>query len=189
MKRKFGDIVESHNKMLEALKDIEHEIMSACDAAVKCIKSGGKILFCGNGGSAADAQHLAAEFIGRFMIDRAPIPAFALTTDSSILTCVSNDYSFDDVFSRQVSALCNKNDLLVGISTSGNSKNVVEAVKSAKKNGAITIGMLGKDGGALMDLVDFPICIAHPETARIQEGHIMIGHFMCEIIESSVVDR
>jgi D-sedoheptulose 7-phosphate isomerase len=137
----------------------------------------------GNGGSAADCQHLAAEFVGRFKLERKGYPAIALTTDTSILTAVGNDYSFDSIFSRQIEALGKEGDLVVGISTSGNSKNIIRGVEKAKELGLYTVGLLGKDGGALKDLVDLPLVVPIDNTARIQECHILIGHIVCEIVE------
>ena len=143
-------------------------------------------MFCGNGGSAADSQHLAAEFTGRFTAERKPLAALALTTDSSALTCIGNDYSFDDVFSRQLAALGKSGDTLVAISTSGNSANVVKAVQVAKEMGIYTIGMLGKDGGKLSSLCHLNLLVPSTNTARIQEAHILIGHILCGAVERSL---
>tara|TARA_B100000953_G_C17798486_1_gene351307 strand:- start:194 stop:619 length:426 start_codon:yes stop_codon:yes gene_type:complete len=137
----------------------------------------------GNGGSAGDAQHIAAELVGRFKKERKAMPALALTVDTSSLTALGNDYGFDTIFERQVEALANKNDTVIGISTSGNSENVVRAVNKANSIGAFTIGLLGNDGGKLKDAVNLPIIIPSNDTARIQEVHITIGHIICEIIE------
>ncbi|WP_456395564.1 D-sedoheptulose 7-phosphate isomerase [Desulfurobacterium sp.] len=150
------------------------------------VKEGGKILICGNGGSAADAQHIAAEFIGRFLLDRRALPAIALTTDSSLLTAVGNDFGFDVIFERQVDALGIKGDVLIGISTSGNSENVVRAVLKARQKGLLTVGFLGRDGGKLKNLVDYPIVVKTFSTPRIQEVHITIGHVLCDFIEKSM---
>jgi D-sedoheptulose 7-phosphate isomerase len=141
------------------------------------------VFFCGNGGSAADAQHLAAEFVGRFQKERTGLPALALTTDTSILTSISNDYGFEQVFARQVQALVRRNDLVVGISTSGNSPNVLQAVAAAKAKEAYTVGMTGRDGGRLAELCDVCIKVPSDITARIQETHILIGHILCQIID------
>jgi D-sedoheptulose 7-phosphate isomerase len=149
----------------------------------ECLESGGKLLFFGNGGSAADAQHLAAEFVGRFVKERRALPAIAFTTDTSILTAVGNDYGFDQVFSRQVQALGQPNDVAIGISTSGNSPNVLLAFREASKMGLKTIGLAGKDGGQLARSVDLPIVVPASNTARIQECHIAIGHLFCELVE------
>lgn len=145
---------------------------------------GGKIMCCGNGGSAADAQHFAAELTGRFVKNRKPLAALALTTDMSAITAIGNDFSFDDIFSRQVEALGNSDDILIAISTSGNSNNVIKAVKAANKLDMITVGLLGNDGGILKELCDYPIVVPSQNTARIQEIHTMIYHFWSEIIDS-----
>ena len=147
------------------------------------LKKGGKILFCGNGGSAADAQHIAAELIGRFVNDRRALPAVALTTDTSALTAISNDYGYDHVFSRQIEGLCAEGDVLIAISTSGNSPSILEAVKAAKALGATTLGLTGKSGGELKDAVDCALVVPSSTTARIQEMHIVIGHLLCALIE------
>lgn len=158
-------------------------IEASVTALVKCLKDGGKILLCGNGGSAADSQHIAAEFIGRFQKERRALPAIALTTDTSALTALGNDYGFDVVFSRQVEALGNKGDVLIGISTSGNSKNVLEAVKKAKSQGLVTITLTGNDGGTLAPLSDIKLIAPSKITARVQESHITIAHTICELVE------
>ena len=147
------------------------------------IARGNKILICGNGGSAADAQHIAAEIVGRFMKERAALPCIALTTDSSILTAVANDYGFDHIFSRQVYALASSGDLVVGISTSGNSKNVVNAILSANHRGCCTAALTGKSGGSLVSCSDLCIQVPSANTATIQECHILIGHVLCSIID------
>ena len=153
-----------------------------------CLRAGGKLLFFGNGGSAADAQHLAAEFVGRFVRERAGLPAIALTTDSSILTAVGNDYGFDQIFARQVQALGRPGDVAIAISTSGNSPNIIEGVKAARKGYLKTIGLSGKDGGLLAAEADVVITIASTSTARIQECHITIGHLLCELTEEALAE-
>ncbi len=163
-------------KNIRTIEKISREV-------VKTLKKGGKILFCGNGGSAADSQHLAAEFVGRFKRERRPIPAISLTTNTSTLTAISNDYSFKNVFSRQVQAIGKKGDLLIGISTSGKAENVILAVKVAKKIGIKTIGLTGKNGGKLSELSDIPFIVPSNDTARIQEAHILIGHILAEIAD------
>ncbi|WP_457639470.1 D-sedoheptulose 7-phosphate isomerase [Persephonella sp.] len=149
----------------------------------KRLKSGRKVLICGNGGSAADAQHFAAEIVGRFEKERRGYPAIALTTDTSALTAIGNDYGFDQIFSRQVEALGEKGDILIGISTSGNSQNVIKAVETAKKIGIFTVGFLGKDGGKLKEIVDTAFIVPHSRTARIQEVHLTLEHTLCNIID------
>lgn len=172
-----------HAAVWKATQALAPQIAKAGDLFSQALQTGHKILFCGNGGSAADAQHLAAEIIGRFQKERAPYPALALTVDTSILTAVANDYGYDTVFSRQVQGLGQTGDVLVGISTSGNSKNVVAAIAAAREKGMSVIGLTGQGGGSMADLCD--VCLAVPSsvTARTQEMHIMIGHILCEIAE------
>jgi D-sedoheptulose 7-phosphate isomerase len=158
-------------------------VEKAAQVIVAAMKNGGKILLCGNGGSAADSQHIAAELIGRFQKERKSLPALALTTDTSILTALSNDYSFDIIFSRQVEGLGKKGDVLLGISTSGNSPNVVKAIEQASQMGIKTIAMTGRDGGRLAKIADIAIVVPSAKTARIQESHITLLHAVCEVIE------
>lgn len=150
----------------------------------RSLRAGNKLLLCGNGGSAADSQHIAAELIGRYKNERGPLSALALTTDTSILTCVGNDYSYEDIFSRQVLGLARPGDVFIGISTSGNSANVVKAAQVAREVGCRTVGLLGNDGGRLASLCDHPIVIPSNDTPRIQEMHILIGHMLCEFLEN-----
>jgi len=171
---------------LKVAQDCGQTIVSAARQIAECLHSGGKLLFFGNGGSAADAQHLAAEFVGRFVLERRALPAIALTTDSSILTAIGNDYGFDQVFSRQVEALGCPNDVAIGISTSGNSPNVLAGIRQAAKQRIKTIGLSGKDGGLLAKSVDLSITVQSANTARIQECHIAIGHLFCELLESEL---
>ncbi len=152
-------------------------------ASVGCLRAGGRIFFFGNGGSAADAQHLAAELVVRYKVNRPALAGIALTTDSSILTACSNDFSYDDVFSRQIEALLRAGDVAIGISTSGNSPNVIKALEAAKKLGGVAAGFTGRDGGKMRGLADPVIIVPSPITARIQEMHILIGHTLCEAIE------
>lgn len=159
-------------------------INEACKKIVTSFENGGKLLLCGNGGSASDCQHIAAEFVNRFKIERTPLPALSLTTDTSNITSIANDYSFDEIFSKQVKALGMANDILIGISTSGNSKNVIEAVKVAKKSDIFTISLTGKDGGELSKISDLNINVNNEDTARIQEVHILIGHIICETVDN-----
>ncbi len=173
--------IEVKQQLLTSLVD---SIGECANRFIETLQGGGKILFCGNGGSAADSQHLAAELVVRLRgsFDRPPIPALALTVDTSILTASANDYGFEQVFSRQVAALGKPGDLLVAISTSGNSPNVLRAVEQAKKQNLYVIGFLGGNGGKLKKLVDLPLIIPSQTTARIQESHIMIGHIICELV-------
>jgi D-sedoheptulose 7-phosphate isomerase len=158
-------------------------VTAAAEAAADAIRGGNKILFCGNGGSAADAQHLAAELVGRLVRDRRPLAGLALSTDSSGLTCIANDFGYEEVFARQVEGLGRSGDVLIAISTSGNSPNVIRAVEVAKPMGITTVGFLGRAGGQLAAMVDLPIVVASDETARVQEAHIFLGHVMCVLIE------
>ena len=162
------------------------DIAAIGQVMVQVLQRGGTIYWCGNGGSAADSQHLAAELVGRFKGDRRALRSAALSTDSSVLTCVANDYSFDAIFARQIEALGRPGDLLVGISTSGNSGNVLRALQAAKAMDLNTVGLLGKDGGKAKALVDHAIVIPSATTARIQEAHILIGHCFCDLIEDSL---
>ncbi len=148
-----------------------------------CLASGHKMLIFGNGGSAADAQHIAAEFVNRFQIERPPLAALALTTDTSIITSIANDYHFDDIFSKQIKALGKKDDIAIGISTSGNSKNVIKAINAAKDLGIFTIGLTGR-GGKLMECSDLVFSVQSSITARIQEAHITLGHILCDLVDS-----
>jgi len=159
------------------------QLINCAEYISKAFANDRKLLLCGNGGSAADAQHIAAEFVNKFLLDRRPLPAIALTTDTSIITSVANDYSYEKIFSKQIQALGVKGDILLAISTSGNSKNIISAVKTAKAKGLYTIGLLGGDGGKILPLVDLPILVESNEIPRIQEVHIMAGHLICELVE------
>ena len=172
-----------HSSVLLA-PNIEKSIM----AIVKCLRKGNKVVLFGNGGSAADAQHIAAEFIGRFKINRKSLPAIALSNNSSTITAISNDFSFDMVFSRQCESLISKGDVVIGISTSGNSLNVKKGITTSKKKGAITIGLLGNNGGSIKKCVDIPLIVDATETSHIQEVHRIIYHVICEIVERKLVE-
>ena len=163
-------------------------IEKSIQAIVKCLKKGNKVVLFGNGGSAADAQHIAAEFIGRFKINRKSLPAIALSNNSSTITAISNDFSFDSVFSRQCESLISKGDVVIGISTSGNSLNVKKGINASKKNGAITIGLLGNKGGSIKRCVDIPLIVNSTSTPHIQEVHRIIYHIICEIVEKELVE-
>lgn len=167
----------------KTLQTIQADIKKAAFSLSECIFTGGKILFCGNGGSAADAQHFAAELSGRYKRERVPLAGIAISTDTSALTAIGNDYGYEYVFSRQVQALANPLDALFAISTSGNSTNVINALKAARSIGCRTIGLSGKDGGAMNELCDINLVIPSNDTARIQEAHILIIHILCDIIE------
>ena len=173
----------------QVAETLSEEILKAAHIIRDCLSNGGKLLLMGNGGSAADSQHIAAELIGRFKKERKAIPALALTVDSSSLTALGNDYGFDTIFSRQVEALATPNDAVLGISTSGNSKNVINALNLAQKIGSKTIGLMGNDGGNMKGYVDIGIVVPSKDTARIQEVHITIGHIICEIIEQDLINE
>ena len=176
---------ESSNLILTSV-DLSEKIEDAVSAIIKCLEEKNKLVIFGNGGSAADAQHISAEFIGRFQRERQSLPAIALTTDTSILTSLTNDYSYDTVFSRQCESLVSKGDVVLGISTSGNSKNVENGLITSKQNGAITIGLLGNDGGVLSNIVDITLIVKSTETPRIQEAHRVIYHIICELVENEL---
>ncbi|SVA93079.1 uncharacterized protein METZ01_LOCUS145933 [marine metagenome] len=189
-------MVSTNNKTIDSIFDNSLEIISnskvlnnrisdSIDAILKSLQNNGKIIIFGNGGSAADAQHFAAEFIGRFEKERDAIPAIALTTDSSIITSLANDYSFDKIFERQCEALIQPNDIIFVLSTSGNSPNVINGVKVAKKKNIISIGLLGNNGGNLKDHLTIPIIVTSNSTPRIQEVHRIILHAICQIVEDN----
>jgi D-sedoheptulose 7-phosphate isomerase len=161
-------------------------VVAAADAMSTCLRAGKKILFLGNGGSAADAQHLAAELSGRFLRERPSLSGWALTTNSSAMSAIGNDYTFDDVFARQIQGIGSPGDIAFAISTSGNSPNVLKAVGVAREKKLISIGLAGKSGGKLSDLVDHCICVPSDQTPRIQEAHILTGHILCELIDEEL---
>ena len=177
---------QDHEEVLSATKELQPAIGKAGALIGKAVAEGHKILFCGNGGSAADSQHLAAEFVGRFQKERIALPAIALTVDTSILTAVANDYGYGIVFQRQVEALGQPGDILVGISTSGNSGNVLAAIGAAKRRGMAVIGMTGMGGGKMKDICDVCLSVPAKVTARTQEMHILIGHILCEVAEENM---
>ncbi|AGA34339.1 Phosphoheptose isomerase 1 [Thioalkalivibrio nitratireducens DSM 14787] len=163
-------------------------ILEVIEAVIAALARGNTVFFFGNGGSAADAQHLAAELIGRFTLERRPLPALALTTDTSILTSIGNDYGFDQIFLRQIQGLGRPGDVAVGLSTSGNSPNVLKAVEAARANGLITVAMTGEGGGRLADRAHFCLRVPATDTARIQESHITIGHLVCQGVDEAVAE-
>ncbi|MCX5713639.1 MAG: D-sedoheptulose 7-phosphate isomerase [Candidatus Omnitrophica bacterium] len=171
----------------ELLRSSVGTILKISQLFIDCLKKGGKVIIFGNGGSASDSQHIAAELVGRFKKERAPLPAIALTVNTSIITAIANDYSYDFIFSRQIEALGQKNDLVVGISTSGKAKNVAAGLRQAKKMGLETVALTGGDGGELSKLADVCLTVPSGVTARIQEAHITIGHIICEIVEEEFV--
>ncbi|MCF7888371.1 MAG: D-sedoheptulose 7-phosphate isomerase [Candidatus Omnitrophica bacterium] len=182
-------IISQHQDALEVLKKLSGKINDIALLCQKALENGNKIIFFGNGGSAADSQHLAAEFVGRFQRNRKPLASLALSVNSSILTAVANDFGFQEVFSRQISCLGKPGDIAFGISTSGNSPNVLAALGEAKKNKMHTVAFLGKDGGKIADYVDLPLIISVDQTPRIQEVHILAGHIICELVEQALITK
>jgi len=178
----FDDSIE----VITKTKELSEKINQSALKIISCLKNNGKVILFGNGGSAADAQHMAAELIGRFKIERKSIPAIALTTDTSIITSIGNDYDFDNIFSRQVESLVNKNDIIIAISTSGNSNNVINGIVKAKENGSFVIGLAGNSGGKLRSISDLLLNVPSNDTARIQEGHRIIIHSLCQLIEKNI---
>jgi D-sedoheptulose 7-phosphate isomerase len=179
----FQKAIEEHRKAVLDVEGRQHLLEAIARAMASALRSGNKILWCGNGGSAADSQHFAAEIVGRFRRERRGLPSIALTTDTSILTAVANDYGFDTVFARQVEALGARGDVLVGISTSGNSRNVVAAMETARSIGLVTVAFTGAGGGKLAALADHLFAVDCRETARIQEAHALAGHMICDWVE------
>ena len=175
--------LETIKKVIETMPE---KIAIASKLAVETLKNGNKILLCGNGGSAADAQHIAAELVGRYKTNRRGLPAIALTTDTSALTSIGNDYGYDRVFDRQVEALANKGDLIIGISTSGNSKNIISALKFGRELGCKTLGFSGHNGGIMNDICDINLIVPSNDTPRIQEMHILFGHIICQLIDKTI---
>lgn len=179
----FENQINDHIATIKALKPLMPQILAAAEQVIACLENDGKVLWAGNGGSAADSQHLAAELVGRYLHQRNGLASVALTTDTSILTAVANDFGFDQVFARQVEALARPGDVLFALSTSGNSANIMQAVKVAASRKVVTIGMSGNDGGQLADIADINLIVPSHETARIQEAHILIGHLVCEHVD------
>lgn len=178
------------NELIEVLKyvgdNLGPQINTLAVKIVECFRNGGKVILMGNGGSAGDAQHIAAEFVGRYKKERRSYPALALNTNTSTLTAVGNDYGYDVTFSRQVEGFAQKGDVVIGISTSGNSENVFKALEVAKLKGCYTAAFLGKDGGTIKNIVDLPIIVKSNNTPRVQECHIFIGHTLCELVEKEI---
>jgi D-sedoheptulose 7-phosphate isomerase len=183
-------IFKESNRVKEAfVNENLSKLVNIVEVITSALKTGNKILLFGNGGSAADAQHLAAEFINRFVIERPPLPAIALTTDSSVLTSIGNDYDFSEIFSKQIRAIGQAGDVAWGISTSGNSSNVIKALEMAKKMGLVTVAFTGKDGGSIAKIADFSVNVSSPVTARIQEVHITAGHAICELVDIKLFQK
>ena len=182
----FNEHLKTAQATMESISD---SLETAANLCIDSLKNGGKSLIFGNGGSAADAQHIAAELVGRYKAERKGLAAIALTTDSSALTCITNDYSYDYVFSRQVEALANNKDVVIGISTGGTSSNVVSGLKTAKDLGCKTIGFSGRGGGKFNDLCNINLVVPAQDTPRIQEMHIVIGHTICHLIDQAFIDE
>ena len=191
MKDKITEIIQQSIAVKQNLLD-QSDLMSTIEAVVTelviTFRAGNRVYFCGNGGSAADAQHLAAEFSGRFYKDRLALPAEALHCNTSYLTAVANDYGYEHVYARLIEGIGQAGDVLIGLSTSGNSVNIIEALQKAKRKGMITIGFTGEGGGAMKEECDFLISVPSKDTPRIQESHIMLGHIICELVESEYFD-
>lgn len=185
MEKEINAALEEHLRVGEKIRVLAPAVVRAAGMMIDCLKSGGKILICGNGGSAADSQHIAAELVGRFQRERRGLAAIALTTDTSILTALANDYSYDRIFSRQVEALGRPGDLLLALSTSGNSPNLLLAARTARAGGLKTCALLGKDGGKLAGEVDLALIVPAADTARIQEGQALVYHILCDLTEGA----
>ncbi len=177
-KQKFFEDKE----LMSLLKTVSQQVVAA-------YKNGNKTLIAGNGGSAADAQHIAGEFVSKFYFDRPGLASLALTTDTSILTAIGNDYGYERLFSRQLQANGVKDDVFIGISTSGNSKNIIEALKECKGKGIVTVGFTGENGGAMKELCDYCLCVPSNETPRVQESHILLGHIICAVVEEEIFGK
>ncbi len=175
-----------HSAVLDSIEHLDESIIRVANLLISCLEKGNTIFWCGNGGSASDSQHLAGELVGRFVGNRKPLKSISLLTGGAEGSCISNDFGYDQIFSRQIEALGSKGDVLVGITTSGNSKNVLNAFEAAKNKGVTTIGLLGKGGGLAKELVDETITILSNSTARVQEMHILIGHMLCDLIEEGL---
>jgi len=187
MKSKIEKSIIESSDLIKKSSLLTTQIEKSITTIVKCLQNGNKIILFGNGGSAADAQHIAAEFVGRFKLERNSFPALALTDNSSTITALSNDYSFNKIFSRQCESFVTENDVVIAISTSGNSSNVISGVKTAKKKNAIIIGLLGNKGGKMKKIVDIPIIVSSSSTPKIQEVHRVIYHIICDLVEKKLV--
>lgn len=184
----FEETIEEHLRVIESIRTLLPVLEQIASVMSRAILSAKKIVWCGNGGSAADSQHLAAELVGRFGRERRALPSIALTTNTSILTAIGNDYGYEHVFRRQVEALCQTGDVVVGISTSGNSRNVCLALEAARELGAQTVAFTGKAGGTMAGIAQMALQIPSSETPRIQEGHILCGHMLCDYVEARVCE-
>ncbi|MBI5223489.1 SIS domain-containing protein [Candidatus Micrarchaeota archaeon] len=188
-KRICDQSLEDHNKVIKSLEAQKEQIIAIAQECVDTIKNGGKIMFAGNGGSAAEAQHFAAEFCGRYKKEREGLPGICLNTDTSALTAIGNDYGYEKVFSRQIEAIADSGDIIFLLTTSGNSPNLIEAAKKANSMGVVVMGLLGKGGGPLLPLCNSSIVIKSTDTARIQEAHLLILHIICELVDEQLTKR
>jgi D-sedoheptulose 7-phosphate isomerase len=187
---KIRNQLQEHVETIQRVAESMAPDIERCSTLmISALKKGNKLLIMGNGGSAADAQHMAAEFVGRFLLERKALPAIALTTDTSILTAIGNDYGFDEIFKRQVEALARPGDVVIGISTSGHSNNVFHAVMAANEIGCKTIGLLGREGGNIAGIVDVNLTVPVQETPRIQEAHVTIIHILCDLVERNLFGK
>jgi len=189
MKSEIEQLINNSAEIIKKTSSLSGEIQKVINEIIRCLKNGNKVIIFGNGGSAADAQHIAAEFIGRFELERKSLAAIALTTDTSVITSLSNDYDYDVVFSRQCESLVSKGDVVIGISTSGNSKNVYEGIKTSKNKGASIITLLGNKGGKIKELSDISIIVDSSITSQIQEAHRVIYHIICKIVERQLSEK
>lgn len=190
MKKEIQEIINEQIDNLENLKnnDFCEKIEEISQIIINALKNNKKIMIAGNGGSASDAQHFAGEIVGRFLLERKGMAAIALNTDTSVITCIANDYSFDDIFSRQIESIGQEGDIFIGISTSGNSQNIIKGIEMCKNNNIKTITFLGKDGGKLKNISDTYLLLPYKSTARVQEHHIMAIHLICEIVEKAMTE-
>jgi D-sedoheptulose 7-phosphate isomerase len=184
----FEEAIREHQSMMASLSGVWPSLRAAADAVIERVRAGGAVFWFGNGGSATQALHFATELVGRFERERRGIRSYALVADTSLMTAVANDYSFDVIFARQIESLCRPGDVAVGLSTSGNSANVLQGVDAAASLGALTVGFTGGEGGKLARSVDIPIVVPHPRTCRVQEAHLFLGHTLCEIVEAAMPD-
>jgi len=184
----FEEAIREHQSMMASLTEVWPSLLAAGDAVIERVRAGGAVFWFGNGGSATQALHFATELVGRFERERRGIRSYALVADTSLITAVANDYSFDVIFARQIESLCRPGDVAVGLSTSGNSSNVLQGVEAAASLDALTVGFTGADGGKLARSVDIPIVVPHTRTCRVQEAHLFLGHTLCEIVEAAMPD-
>ena len=184
----FEEAIREHQSMMASLPEVWPSLRAASDAVIERVQDGGAVFWFGNGGSATQALHFATELVGRFERERRGIRSYALVADTSLITAVANDYAFDVIFARQIESLCRPGDVAIGLSTSGNSANVLQGIDAAASMGALTVGFAGGDGGKLARSVDIPIVVGHLRTCRVQEAHLFLGHTLCEIVEAAISD-